>query len=134
MSLLVDTSVWSLAVRRGSPVTLPEVAALTEALSGADIVVTTGIVVQELLQGLRPSAGRAQLTERLLSLPVVAPSTETHVAAADLRNTCRSRGVQLGTVDALIAALSIEHDLTLLTTDQDFAHAARHVPLRMWRR
>lgn len=48
-----------------------------------------------------------------------------------LRNTCRRHGVQLGTIDALIAQLCIEHDLALLTTDQDFTHAARFVPLRL---
>jgi len=41
--------------------------------------------------------------------------------------------VQIGTIDALIAQLAIRHDVTLLTTDQDFAHAARHSPLRLWR-
>ncbi len=50
MSLLVDTSVWSLALRRGGAAAAPEVAALRTALEGVQLVVTTGIVVQELLQ------------------------------------------------------------------------------------
>jgi predicted nucleic acid-binding protein len=40
--------------------------------------------------------------------------------------------VQLSSIDALIAQLAITHDLALLTTDQDFVHAARHIPLRVW--
>jgi predicted nucleic acid-binding protein len=40
--------------------------------------------------------------------------------------------VQIGTIDALLAQLCIRHQLTLLTTDQDFAHAARHCQLRIW--
>ena len=51
MTLLVDTSVWSLALRRDVEVEEPEVQALKDALAGADIVVTTGLVLQELLQG-----------------------------------------------------------------------------------
>lgn len=51
MILLVDTSVWSLALRRDVEATTPEIRALKEALLGSDTVVTTGIVLQELLQG-----------------------------------------------------------------------------------
>jgi predicted nucleic acid-binding protein len=45
---------------------------------------------------------------------------------------CRQAGVQIGTVDAVLAQLCIRHDLTLLTTDRDFTHAARHCRLRVW--
>jgi hypothetical protein len=48
-----------------------------------------------------------------------------------LRNTCRRNGVQIGTIDAVIAQLCIEHDLSLLKADNDFIHAARFVPLRL---
>jgi predicted nucleic acid-binding protein len=49
-----------------------------------------------------------------------------------LRNHCRRAGIQVGTIDALLAQLCIRHDLTLLTTDRDFYHIARHAPLRLW--
>lgn len=132
MTLLVDTSVWSLALRRDAPATEPEVAALKDALAGADIVVTTGIVLQELLQGFTPPKARAQIVASFAALAMVQPSREDHIAAADLRNACRAAGVQLGTIDALLAQLCIGHGLTLLTTDQDFVHAARHSPLKLW--
>jgi len=53
---------------------------------------------------------------------------EDHIAAAELRNSCRRSGVQIGTIDALVAGRAILHSagLILLTTDQDFEHAARH--------
>ena len=53
-------------------------------------------------------------------------------AAAEIRNTCRRAGIQVGTIDALLARLCLRHDLTLLTTDNDFKHAARLYPLRIW--
>jgi hypothetical protein len=50
-----------------------------------------------------------------------------------LRNTCRRAGIQVGTIDALLAQLCIRNDLALLTTDNDFVHAALHCPLKVWK-
>jgi predicted nucleic acid-binding protein len=131
VNLFVDTSVWSLALRRDTPADHSGVAMLRKALVGGDTLVITGIVLQELLQGFRGPKDQARIIERLQVLPFLNPSRDTHVQAAALRNTCRRKGVQFGTVDALIAQLCIEHDLALLTADKDFAHAARFVPLRL---
>ncbi|MCL2464283.1 MAG: PIN domain-containing protein [Micrococcales bacterium] len=132
MTLLVDTSVWSLALRRDTPPNNPEVEALRRALAGAELVATTGLILQELLQGFTPVGVRAQIIEHFAALRLLQPDRDDHVAAADLKNTCRRAGVQIGTIDALIAQVAIRYDLTLLTTDQDFLHAARHCPLRLW--
>ncbi|MBT9489365.1 MAG: PIN domain-containing protein [Rubrivivax sp.] len=128
----MDTSVWSLALRRDVEVEEPEVQALKEALAGADIVVTTGLVLQELLQGFAGAKASEQIVERFSALALIQPDREDHVAAAGVRNTCRRSGVQIGTVDALIAQLCIRHDLVLLSTDQDFVHAAKHCRLKVW--
>ncbi|MFC5870366.1 type II toxin-antitoxin system VapC family toxin [Aquincola agrisoli] len=132
MTLLVDTSVWSLALRRDVEATEPEVQELKDALFGADVVVTTGLVLQELLQGFSGTKAQAQIVERFAALPLLQPDRDDHIGAANLRNTCRRAGVQMGTVDALLAQLAIRHDLTLLTTDKDFMHAAKHCPLCVW--
>lgn len=132
MTLLVDTSVWSLALRRDIEAPDPEVHELEEALFGSDVVVTTGLVLQELLQGFSGPRAQARIVERFAALPLLQPDREDHVNAAGLRNRCRKAGVQLGTIDALLAQLCIRHDLTLLTTDKDFTHAAGHCPLRVW--
>lgn len=132
MTLLVDTSVWSLALRRDVEATEPEVRHLQDALFGAESVVTTGLVLQELLQGFSGPKAQAQIVERFAALPLLQPDREDHISAAVLRNVCRQAGVQLGTIDALLAQLCLRHDLTLLTTDKDFTHAARHCALRVW--
>jgi predicted nucleic acid-binding protein len=132
VTLLVDTSVWSLALRRDAQSQEPEVQALIEALGGSDVVVTTGLVLQELLQGFNGPKAAAAIVERFSALALVQPERDDYVAAAEVRNTCRRSGVQLGTVDALIAQLCISNDLTLLSTDQDFMHAAKHCKLRVW--
>jgi predicted nucleic acid-binding protein len=132
MTLLVDTSVWSLALRRDPPRVVPQVIALRQALEAEDIVVTTGLVLQELLQGFAGPRAREDIIEHFAALPMVAPNRGDHLAAAELRNRCRRAGIHVGTIDALLAQLCIHHGLTLLTTDKDFSLAARHCPLKVW--
>ncbi|MDR0775308.1 MAG: PIN domain-containing protein [Azonexus sp.] len=132
MTFLVDTSVWLLALRRDAQTAEPQVHQLKEALLGSEIIVTTGLIVQELLQGFLGPKAQTQIIERFAALPLLQPDRDDHINAAILRNTCRRVGVQLGTVDALLAQLCIRHDVMLLTTDKNFTHAAEHCPLRIW--
>ncbi len=133
MNFLVDTSVWSLALRRSEPGAGREVARLREALLARESIYTTGLILQELLQGFRGPRQRDVILHRFSALPTIAPDRDDHVEAAEVRNRCRRNGVQIGTIDALLAQLAIRHELVLLTTDQDFRHAAAHVPLKVWR-
>lgn len=132
MSLLVDTSVWSLALRRDGEPTAREVLALRDALLGADQVFTTGLVLQELLQGFAGPKAHEQILDAFASLAFLQPDREDHIEAAEVRNACRRRGVQVGTIDALLIQLCRRHDLVLLSTDEDFGFAAQHVEFRLW--
>ncbi|MCX7201956.1 MAG: PIN domain-containing protein [Burkholderiales bacterium] len=132
MTLLVDTSVWSLALRRDGSPDAKEVLALREALAGADSVVTTGLVLQELLQGFNGPKAKEAIIERFGALPLIQPDRQDHVAAAEVRNACRRGGVQIGTIDALLIQLCGRYEMTLLSSDKDFANASRHVPFRLW--
>lgn len=132
MNFLVDTSVWSLALRRDGPSSVPQVAALLRALENGDPIVTTGLVLQELLQGFSGPKAREQIIERFAALPLLMPDRQDHIDAAELRNICRRRGVQIGTIDALLARLCIRHNLVLLTSDNDFRSMADHCTLRVW--
>jgi predicted nucleic acid-binding protein len=133
MSFLVDTSVWSLAFRRDAEQTQPEVSALRNALEQGENVVCTGLILQELLQGVVGAKSQTILLEHFSALPMISPTRGDHVDAAKLRNHCRRSGVQLGTIDALLAQLCISHELILLSTDADFRHAARFCGLRLWK-
>lgn len=132
MSLFVDTSVWSLALRRDKPSARPEVQALRRALEGGEIVATTGLVLQELLQGFAGPRARKDIVERFAALPLLMPDREDHIEAADLRDRCRRAGIRVGTIDALIARLCVRNELTLLTADDDFSRIASHCPLAVW--
>jgi predicted nucleic acid-binding protein len=133
VTLFVDTSVWSLALRRDVVPDLPQVLALKQALQTGQPIVTTGLVLQELLQGFSGPKQEASLIERFRSLPLIIPDRNDHIAAAQLRNTCRKHGVQTGTIDALFAQFCIRHGLFMLTTDTDFQRIAKVSPeLKLW--
>lgn len=133
MTLFVDTSVWSLAFRHDQVSAVPEVNALRRALEGGETIVTTGLVLQELLQGFAGPRVRKDIIDRFTALPLLSPDREDHIAAAELRNRCRRAGVQIGTIDALLAQLCIHHQLAMLTTDKDFGRVVAHSSLRLWR-
>jgi predicted nucleic acid-binding protein len=133
VTLFVDTSVWSLAFRRDVPAGNPEVQALRKALEGEDTIVTTGLVLQELLQGFSGPRASKDIIDRFSALPFLMPDRQDHIDAAELRNECRRKGVQIGTIDALLAQFCIRHRLTLLTTDKDLSLAAAHCSLRVWK-
>jgi hypothetical protein len=133
LSLFVDTSVWSLALRRDTPSQAPQTRALVRAIEAGETILTTGLVLQELLQGFSGPRARAQILDRFSAIPLLVPDRDDHIKAAELRNTCRRAGTQIGTIDALLAQLCVHHRLTMLSTDNDFERIADHCPLKLWR-
>jgi predicted nucleic acid-binding protein len=133
LSIFVDTSVWSLALRRDSLSSSTEVRTLVRAIETGETILTTGLVLQELLQGFSGPKAREQILDRFSAIPLLAPDRDDHIEAADLRNRCRRAGIQVGTIDALLAELCIRHELTMLTTDNDFTHIANHCALKVWK-
>lgn len=129
MSVLVDTSVWSMALRRDRPPPSREIETLRAAIEGGDVCLL-GVILQEVLQGF-PSPDRTRrLVEHLSAFPLLSLHRGDYVYAAEIRNRCRVKGVAISTIDAQIAAASINHRCALLTLDGDFTGVARHFPLR----
>ena len=133
MSLFVDTSVWSRAFRRDAPSDDAPARALIRAIEAGETLLTTGLVLQELLQGFAGPRARAQILDRFSAVPMLVPDRDDHIHAADLRTTCRRAGVQVGTIDALLAQLCIRHSLTMLSADNDFGRIANHSTLKVWK-
>lgn len=131
MNVLVDTSVWSLALRRDAPADVPEVHELRRFLEDGTVF-CTGLILQELLQGFAKPKAHRQIIEHFAALPLLVPGREDHIHAAEMRNRCRRKGVQAGTIDALLAQLCVRYDLTMLTTDKDFRNMAAIVSLSVW--
>ena len=122
---------WSLALCRDVTSAEPAVERLRQALETGEGVFTTGLVLQELLQGFHGPKARDAIVERFSALPLLVPDRADHVEAAELRNVCRRQGIQVGTIDALLAQLCRRHDLVMLTTDRDLELMAAHRDLRL---
>jgi predicted nucleic acid-binding protein len=121
---LVDTSVWIEVFRRGG--------LDLEAVVSMEDVVTCLPVVQEVLQGFREAPFRIA-RDAMLALPMVDDPLplKRHLAAVDLYRLCRGRGLTVrSSVDCLIAASAVRHDLEVLHRDRDYALIARVAPLR----
>jgi predicted nucleic acid-binding protein len=89
-------------------------------------------VLQELLQGFAGPKARDSIVERFTALAFVEPDRQDYIDAAEVRNTCRRHGVQIGTIDALLIQLARRHDHQILTTDHDFRSASSHVEFPLW--
>lgn len=124
MRILVDTSVWSLALRRDGPADHLAVRKLSSLLESGQDVLLCGVVLQEILQAFRDESTFQRMARMFESFPLVPFGREDFVAAAALRRSCASRGVAASTVDCQIAVAAIRNDCLLLTADQDFHHIA----------
>jgi hypothetical protein len=123
---LVDTSVWVEVFRERRPLDLVT-------LVDFDDVVTCLPVVQEVLQGFREEGPYRRARDAMLALPVVESPLGVDVVleAAGLYRTARAQGLTVrSSVDCLIAACALRHDLEVLHRDRDFDVIARVSPLR----
>jgi hypothetical protein len=136
MKVLVDTSVWSLALRRpkNGPIT-PEQQATVSAL--ADLVrdgraVLIGAIRQELLCGIKSPSQFEALRDSLVAFEDMALSRQVYESAAQAFNTCRANGVQGSNTDFLICAVSIHHQLPIFSLDADFLMYRRWLPVQIY--
>ncbi|MGH0032815.1 MAG: type II toxin-antitoxin system VapC family toxin [Myxococcota bacterium] len=124
--ILIDTSVWIEVFRARRPLDL-------EAIIDFDDTTTCLPVIQEVLQGFRDEAAYRRARESMLSLPIVESplAQDVFVQAVDLYRSARRAGVTVrSSVDCLIAACAIRHDLEVLHRDRDYAALAEVSALR----
>lgn len=133
--ILLDTSVLSRVFRRKRPG--PEErrlqGAFDELMASEVPLGLPGIVLQEVLSGIRSNRQFNDLTAKLLAaFTVISEGIPEHVEAARVRNTCLGKGLNVSGVDCLIAACAITGSHELFAVDQDFETIARYVPLRLF--
>lgn len=132
--ILLDTSVLSAVLRRRRPGDAePRLAErLSALLDGEETVGIPGIVLQEILTGVKEAAQFQALRRAVVrGFPVVAAKAADHILAADIANKCRNKGIAVSAGDALIAAVAIQARARLFTSDADFALIAKHTALRL---
>jgi predicted nucleic acid-binding protein len=132
MKVLVDTCIWSLALRRTRDANSPCVSELRELLNELRVQMI-GPIRQELLSGIRDPAQFKKLRDHLRSFPDLTLSSADHECAADFFNVCRRQGIQGSNTDFLICALSHRHSLPIFTTDGDFELFQKHLPIALHR-
>jgi len=117
--ILVDTSVWIDFLRGEESVQRQTLHRLIEDEEDISII---GIILTEVLQGIKKDRDFQEVMGYLLEFPIYGPkSIETYLEAARIYRDCRRKGkIVRKTVDCLIAAICIENDLTLLHKDRDF--------------
>jgi len=130
MRVLVDTSVWSLALRRSQPSNNQWVSELAE-LIDEQRVVMVGPIRQELLSGIRNPRQFATLREHLQAFPDLQLSPADYEQAAEFFNLCRSKGVQGSNTDFLICAAAVRRKLAIYATDGDFRRYAKLLNLEL---
>ncbi len=131
MKVLVDTSVWSLALRKSekneSEIGIVEL--LSELIRDTNIVII-GPIRQEILSGISSKGKYNDLRLRLSIFKDSQLDTEDYEYAAECYNICRSNGIQGSHIDFLICATAIHNNFTILTLDKDFNNYKKFIPIR----
>ena len=129
MNVLVDSSVWSLALRRNTTNDAIAIVNLLRDLIADGRVVLLGAIRQEVLSGVRYKEQFARLREYLRAFPDLELTTEDYELAAEFFNTCRSNGVQGSNTDFLLCAVAHRRGYSIFTTDKDFENFRSHIPV-----
>ena len=130
MNIIIDTSVWSLALRRQRSSPSSETRELAELVREGRAAML-GAVRQELLSGVRADQQFETLRSHLRAFPDIPLEAADYEEAASFFNKCRGRGIQGSNTDFLICAAAARRGFGILTTDTDFAHFARVLPIEL---
>ena len=128
MKVIVDTSVWSLALRRDANESLAPDQELRHLIHDHRVQMI-GPIRQEILSGIRSESQFGKLQKHLESFPDLPIHTEDYVAAAQFFNRCRSEGVQGSNTDFLICAVAVRNKFSIYTTDKDFELFSKHLAI-----
>ena len=130
MKVIVDTSVWSLALRRGKQDALVPVQELRNLIQDHRVQMI-GPIRQEILSGIRSESQFKKLRNHLKSFPDLPILTEDYVKAASFFNLCRSKGIQGSNTDFLICAVAVRNKFSIYTTDKDFELFSKHLDVAL---
>ncbi|HEY6139267.1 MAG TPA: PIN domain-containing protein [Thermoanaerobaculia bacterium] len=130
MKVLIDTPIWSLVLRRRNPdaAVISELSSLME----DDRIAIIGPIRQELLSGAKDKVQFERLRNELHDFPDTEIASSDYEEAASFSNECRRHGIQGSHIDFLICAVAVRNDFPIFTTDGDFAHFARVLPITLY--
>ncbi|MEL7009822.1 MAG: PIN domain-containing protein [Cyanobacteria bacterium J06629_2] len=127
MKVIVDTCIWSLALRRQQQHN--SIADRLRDLIGDGRVILLGAVRQEILSGIKHQKQSDKLKDSLRAFPDLFLDIEDYESAADYFNICRRHGIQGANTDFLICAAANRRNYEIFTTDRDFISFSHHLPI-----
>ncbi|MFO7933792.1 MAG: PIN domain-containing protein [Bacteroidales bacterium] len=130
MKVIVDTSVWSLALRRSNDIDNKYVRELKELIKEVRAQLV-GPVRQELLSGIKSDKQYRILKKHLRAFKDLAIETEDYELAAEYFNIARQKGIQGSNTDFLLCAVSTNHRMPIFTTDKDFFDFQTVIPIEL---
>ena len=128
MRVIVDTSVWSMALRRDKPDSFAPVQELKQIIHDHRVQMI-GPIRQEILSGIRSESQFNKLRKHLESFPDHPILSEDYVTAAKFFNRCRSKGIQGSNTDFLICAVAVRNRFSIFTTDKDFEQFSQQIQI-----
>lgn len=130
MKVIVDTSIWSLALRRKKKQSTSEIKILESLIDNQRICIL-GPIRQEILSGIKENKQFLQLKEFLSAFEDHPIITKDYELAAEYYNICRSKGVQGSNTDFLICAVSYNNKFPIFTCDKDFEAFSKFIPITL---
>lgn len=130
MKIIIDTCIWSLALRRNEPKNNDYVAEFKELISEVRVQII-GSIRQELLSGIKSKKQFDLLKTHLKAYDDLIPEKEDYELAAEYFNTARKNGIQGSNTDFLICAISTRHNMPIFTTDKDFTNFQAVIPVKL---
>ena len=127
MKAIVDTSVWSLTLRRKQPDS--KLANILQDLIADGRVIMIGAIRQEILSGIKHQKQFEKLRDNLRAFPNLPLDAEDYELAADYFNICRRQGIQGSNTDFLICAIANRRNYEIFTTDNDFDSFSQYLPI-----
>jgi len=131
IKLLIDTSVWSEALRRKEKSLNSSETLVRRIIENNDEIVIVGIILQEILSGITNEKLFLEILNILNDFSYVEITKEDYIHAAELRNKCKQRGITAGSFDFLIASVAIRNKLMLVTYDNDFKNISKYTELKI---
>ncbi|MEQ1560231.1 MAG: PIN domain nuclease [Methyloglobulus sp.] len=128
--MLIDTSVW-IDYFNGHP--SPQAERLATAIIDNETIALPGLVITEILLGLRTEADALTIQNLLEAFDTVNnPVHQDYLESARIYRTCRSKGFTIrSTIACVIAQLCLRDNLPLLSKHRDFKHISQCFPLRL---
>lgn len=133
MNVLIDTSIWSLLLRKNGTIKQSEsIRIVVTELIQEFRVRMIGLIRQEILSRISHPSQFLKLRETLRSFEDLPLSSSDYERAAEMYNICRKKGIQGSHIDFVICAAAERYHLSIFTADVDLQHYVKHLPIRLF--